>query len=136
MCSSDLNYAPRPLPYDRMKERITKSPALPLRFISDVAGHDRHPDTLMGFVLGNRESGQIRVNATARGDEYMLRVPVRIPHPMNPKVSSSGLGPQRGELIRRIKGENQDMAARIMKVMREEFRQRIEVTVERIFTTG
>lgn len=130
------SYSPRPLPYDRMKERITKAPALPLRFIADVAGHDRDPETLMGFVLGNRASGAIRVLASSRGDEYGLRVPIRMPHPLNPKYSSSGLGPNRGELVRKIKGETQDMARQIVKTMREEFRQNIEVTVERIFATG
>lgn len=105
------NYAPRGYRYQNRKRYVTHREPLPLVFLGE----------LRDYVLSNRDKGAIRVQSTATATRQQVRVPVRLPHPINPK--------NRGELTRPSSAENKEIGRYANRVLRELLQRRITETV-------
>ena len=107
MAFGRYNYAPRLSKYQEKKRRITHNEPIPLVFLGE----------LRDYVLSNRQKGHIRVIATATATRQQVRVPVRMPHPLNPK--------NRGELSKPAPVENKEIGKHTNMVLRRHLQQRI-----------
>ena len=81
-------------------------------------------------VLSRAISGELlsRVQTPSAAVKQLVRIPVPIPHPMHPSISSTGLGAGKGELIRLMPDEIKAMATRALAVMRAKVTQMISGT--------
>lgn len=107
MAFGRYNYAPRGRGYQERKRRVTGMQPIPLVFFGE----------LRSTVLANRGKGLIRVVATATANRQQVRVPVRIPHPINPK--------NKGELVRTTKDEYQQVGRHANRVLRQMLERRM-----------